>query len=294
MLGDLPFVDLADRGDGVFRMAPALDLDDDGIPLRAPAVQLLEIHEPNLRINPNHEGGNQRGGPHAAGRREERQRRENENRLLHMRLFPNQNSGSINSNAGGSNGSSTNDGSYAMWKNFKMEDDDEPGGRLAAAGKNAIPAVRRLIKELHLMETDPPENTWARPKSMNNLLKWRAKIRGPEGSPYENGVFEISLTFPEAYPFEPPIVRFTTPLYHCNVNGLGYICVDVLNERACWSPGLTIDKLLLSLSSMLNDADPNTAFNAEAASVYMNDRASYDNIARAWTRRHAMDKEWET
>jgi len=77
------------------------------------------------------------------------------------------------------------------------------------------------------------------------------------------------MSFPEAYPFEAPIVRFTTPLYHCNVNGLGYICVDILDEQQCWSPGLTVDKLLLSLSALLNDADPLTAYNAEAASQYL-------------------------
>ncbi|XP_036677077.2 uncharacterized protein [Drosophila suzukii] len=170
---------------------------------------------------------------------------------------------------------------------------DEQSGRLAAAAKNAIPAVLRLVKELHVMETDPPENTWARPKSMSNLLRWRAKIRGPEGSPYEGGIFELSMSFPEAYPFEAPIVRFTTPLYHCNVNGLGYICVDILDEQQCWSPGLTVDKLLLSLSALLNDADPLTPYNAEAAGQYLQDRERYDQIARSWTERHAMDVPWD-
>lgn len=170
---------------------------------------------------------------------------------------------------------------------------DELSGRLAATAVNAIPAVRRLVKELQVMETDPPENTWARPKSMSNLLKWRAKIRGPEGSPYESGVFELALSFPVAYPFEAPIVRFTTPLYHCNVNALGYICVDVLDEQQCWSPGLTVDKLLLSLSALLNDADPLTAYNTEAAGLFLQDRERYDSIARSWTQRHAMDVPWD-
>ncbi|XP_017085584.1 ubiquitin-conjugating enzyme E2 11-like [Drosophila eugracilis] len=169
----------------------------------------------------------------------------------------------------------------------------EQTGRLAAAARNAIPAVLRLVKELKVMETDPPEHTWARPKSMSNLLRWRAKIRGPDGSPYEDGVFELALSFPEAYPFEAPIVRFITPLYHCNVNGLGYICVDVLDEHQCWSPGLTVDKLLLSLMALLTDADPLTPYNVEAAAQFLKDRKRYDQIARSWTERHAMDVPWD-
>ncbi|KAI8035140.1 ubiquitin-conjugating enzyme E2 2-like [Drosophila gunungcola] len=172
-------------------------------------------------------------------------------------------------------------------------DGGEKSGRQAAASKNPIPAVLRLVKELQVMETDPPENTWARPKSMSNLLKWRAKIRGPEGSPYEGGVFELALSFPEAYPFEAPKVRFTTPLYHCNVNGQGYICVDMLDEKLCWSPGLTVDKQLLSLSALLNDPDPLTAVNAEAAGLFLKDRERYDRLARSWTERHAMHVPWD-
>ncbi|XP_017002378.1 ubiquitin-conjugating enzyme E2 D4-like [Drosophila takahashii] len=179
------------------------------------------------------------------------------------------------------------------WSLEIIKPPNEQSGRLAAAAKNAIPAVLRLVKELQVMETDPPENTWARPKSMSNLLRWRAKIRGPEGSPYEGGVFELALSFPEAYPFEAPIVRFITPLYHCNVNGLGYICVDILDEQQCWSPGLTVDKLLLSLSALLYDADPLTAYNAEAAGQFLQDRERYDRIARSWTERHAMDVPWD-
>ena len=55
------------------------------------------------------------------------------------------------------------------------------------------------------------------------------EIEGPADSPYEGGRFRLEVSIPSRYPFEPPSVRFLTPIYHPNIDSAGRICLDLLN-----------------------------------------------------------------
>uniref|UniRef100_A0A182MVI4 E2 ubiquitin-conjugating enzyme n=1 Tax=Anopheles culicifacies TaxID=139723 RepID=A0A182MVI4_9DIPT len=75
---------------------------------------------------------------------------------------------------------------------------------------------------------------------IHSMFHWQATIMGPPDSPYQGGVFFLTIHFPTDYPFKPPKVAFTTRIYHPNINSNGSICLDIL--RSQWSPALTISK----------------------------------------------------
>ncbi|CAL6379027.1 unnamed protein product [Bathycoccus prasinos] len=146
-------------------------------------------------------------------------------------------------------------------------------------------AAKRIQKELAEISLEPPTNCSAGPKG-DNLYEWVSTIMGPPGSPYNGGVFFLDIHYPTDYPFKPPKVTFRTRIYHCNINSSGQICLDILKDQ--WSPALTISKVLLSICSLLTDANPHDPLVGSIAQQLLNDKEAHDKTATEWTRRYAQ------
>lgn len=146
-------------------------------------------------------------------------------------------------------------------------------------------ALRRITRELQDLRRDPPTSCSAGPIG-DDMFSWEGCIFGPGDSPFVGGVFNLSIHFPADYPFRAPHVKFITKIYHPNINSSGLICLDIL--KTAWSPALTISKVLLSITSLLTDPNPDDPFVPEIANLYKGDRAAYEEKARAWTAEYAI------
>ena len=52
----------------------------------------------------------------------------------------------------------------------------------------------------------------------DNFFEWEAAIVGPEGSPFEDGVFIARLVFPQDDPLNPPSMRFVSTIFHPSIS----------------------------------------------------------------------------
>jgi ubiquitin-conjugating enzyme E2 D/E len=143
----------------------------------------------------------------------------------------------------------------------------------------------RLKKELKDMNKLAPPGVTAGPVNDKNMYEWKGMIIGPSDTPYNGGIFALEIKFPKRYPFEAPKIRFTTPIYHCNIDSKGNICLDILKDQ--WSPALTIDKVLLSILALLQTPNPDDPLVPSIAQLYQNNRGQHDFNAREYTLEHA-------
>lgn len=118
-------------------------------------------------------------------------------------------------------------------------------------------AARRIQSELTDWGRNPPDGCCL--ESCEPITHWTIIMAGPEGSAglprlYDGEVFRLSIKFTDRYPLEPPEVVFLSPTpIHPHIYSNGHICLDILydGQNGGWSPALTINKVCLSLRSML-------------------------------------------
>ncbi|KAJ6661054.1 hypothetical protein lerEdw1_016855, partial [Lerista edwardsae] len=152
----------------------------------------------------------------------------------------------------------------------------------------AMQRASRLKRELHLLTTEPPVGVtcWQNGSRLDDL---RAQILGSASTPYEKGIFNLEVVVPERYPFEPPKMRFLTPIYHPNIDSAGRICLDVLRlpPKGAWRPSLSIATLLTSIQMLMNEPNPDDPLMADISSEYKYNKQAFLRNARQWTEKYA-------
>eukprot|EP01112_Ceratiomyxa_fruticulosa_P004736 TRINITY_DN1527_c0_g1_i1.p1 TRINITY_DN1527_c0_g1~~TRINITY_DN1527_c0_g1_i1.p1 ORF type:complete len:175 (-),score=23.99 TRINITY_DN1527_c0_g1_i1:76-600(-) len=157
-------------------------------------------------------------------------------------------------------------------------------------------AYKRLLQEYKEITTNPPEGITAGPIDENNFFEWEALIMGPQDTDYEGALLTATLTFPSDYPLNPPKMKFTSVIFHPNVYPNGEVCISILHppgedphhyespvER--WSPVQSVEKILLSVVSMLAEPNIESPANIEAAKMWRDDRRKYHEKAALCVRK---------
>merc|ERR1712146_573806 len=80
-----------------------------------------------------------------------------------------------------------------------------------------------------------------------------------------DGVFALNVVIPSNYPFSAPRITFETPIYHCNVNDSGKICLDILQDS--WNPALPVPKCLEAIRIMMKNPDTDYSFRQWIADI---------------------------
>jgi len=151
-------------------------------------------------------------------------------------------------------------------------------------------ALRRLMAEHKQLSQNPPDGIAAGPTSEDNFFEWEAAITGPCGTYFEDGVFIACLSFPQDYPLNPPKMKFKSELFHPNIYPDGRVCISILHppgndpmgyesssER--WSPVQSIEKILLSVMSMLAEPNTESPANVDAAKMWREDQKAFKKKA---------------
>ncbi|GKZ80394.1 hypothetical protein AnigIFM56816_004614 [Aspergillus niger] len=145
--------------------------------------------------------------------------------------------------------------------------------------------THRLLRELKDYTNSPNEALLhLGPVDEDDLLHWEAVLKGVPGTPYENGLWTLSIQIPPTYPLTPPKITFKTKISHPNISfTTGEICLTLLTTEH-WSPVYTLSSTLSAIHQLLTDPRPDSPLNVDVAALLRDgDIAAWESLVRFWT-----------
>lgn len=111
-------------------------------------------------------------------------------------------------------------------------------------------ALNRLSREFTRISDDVIVNVDLQD---DNLFTWFVTLKSQDITRFSTEDIRAEISFPNSYPFNPPKLRFLTPVNHISVGPKGDVCMDILKDA--WSPAFTAEMVLIAALSILNDSD---------------------------------------
>ncbi|XP_074257586.1 ubiquitin/ISG15-conjugating enzyme E2 L6 isoform X1 [Saimiri boliviensis] len=121
-----------------------------------------------------------------------------------------------------------------------------------------------------------------------NVLVWHALLL-PDQPPYHLKAFNVRISFPQEYPFKPPAIKFTTKIYHPNVDEDGQVCLPIISNEN-WKPCTKTCQVLEALNVLVNRPNVAEPLRVDVADLLTQNPELFRKNAEEFTLRFGMDR----
>uniref|UniRef100_A0A8C3K1E3 Ubiquitin-conjugating enzyme E2 H n=1 Tax=Calidris pygmaea TaxID=425635 RepID=A0A8C3K1E3_9CHAR len=122
---------------------------------------------------------------------------------------------------------------------------------------------------------------------LGGLNEFVVKFYGPQGTPYEGGVWKVRVDLPDKYPFKSPVTVFNSILSICFRSGT--VCLDVINQT--WTALYDLTNIFESfLPQLLAYPNPIDPLNGDAAAMYLHRPEEYKQKIKEYIQKYATEE----
>jgi ubiquitin-conjugating enzyme E2 G1 len=144
-------------------------------------------------------------------------------------------------------------------------------------------ALRHVMARFREYNKDPIDGFFCEPS--DDVLKWKFTLLGPHNTPFEGEILKGTITFPTNFPNVPPVIQFTSQIYHPNIYQDGKVCMSILHDtreenfydrpEEKWLPVHTIQSIVLSMLLIIQEPNIESPANLEAAKLMRENKIQY-------------------
>lgn len=144
-------------------------------------------------------------------------------------------------------------------------------------------ALRHVMTRFREYNKDPIDGFFCEPS--DDVLKWKFTLLGPHNTPFEGEMLKGTITFPVTFPNVPPVIQFTSQIYHPNIYPDGKVCMSILHDtreenfydrpEEKWLPVHTIQSIVLSMLLIIQEPNLESPANLEAAKLMRDNKIQY-------------------
>ncbi|XP_028400031.1 SUMO-conjugating enzyme ubc9-like [Dendronephthya gigantea] len=143
-----------------------------------------------------------------------------------------------------------------------------------------VDATERLKEEFKAWKANHPKDFIAEPCKTEDgtldMLNWKCAIPGMPKTHWAGASYNLSVEFPEDYPYSPPKCQFTPPIFHPNVFPSGTVSLSLIDRNHGWKPQTTFKEVLVGIQLLLSDPNFDKPAQAEAPAVYFKSSNDYE------------------